>query len=283
MSFFWDNLFSPNASESLGLWASGSINDLFYMNNNFTTSIFDNNIVHSLLWFISILANLLFVTGIGFAFFEMGVNAHEGNGTHISDVFLNIFKGLLASTCLTTLPVLLLKFTNDICYLICEAFTQQATIEFYYNTISGDTANYFSGWFSAFFFIAAFICVFKVFLGNLKRGGILLTLMFIGSIHIFSVPRGYVDSFFGWCKQVIGLCVTSFMSNILITLGALIYSTNQGADVGDLILSIGVMLSASEVPRIAQQFGLDTSMRANVSQAIFATSGITSIVRSFAH
>lgn len=72
------------------------------------------------------------------------------------------------------------------------------------------------------------------------------------------------------------------MTNILITLGAVVYSTNQGADAGDLILSAGVMLSASEVPRIAQQFGLDTSMRTNVSQAIFATSGITSIVRSFA-
>lgn len=279
---FWDIIFSSNSAEAVGIGVSSWVNELIDMNNNFTTSLFDNNIVNSFLWFVSTLAGLLFVMGIGFAVFEMGVNSHEGKGSSVQDLFLNIVKGLMATACLTSLPVLLLKFTNHICNMICEAFTLNATIEFIYNSSQGGTANFFSGWLMPFFYIIVFICVFKVFLGNLKRAGILITLMFLGSIHIFSIPRGYVDAFFSWCKQVIGLCITSFMTNILITLGAVVYSTNQGADAGDLILSAGVMLSASEVPRIAQQFGLDTSMRTNVSQAIFATSGITSIVRSFA-
>lgn len=131
--------------------------------------------------------------------------------------------------------------------------------------------------------IIAFICVIKVFLANIKRGGILIIQMFVGALHLFSIPRGYLDSFSGWCKQVIGICATSFISNILIVLGAVVYCTQDGADVWDLILAAGVMLAAAEAPRILQQFGLDTSVKANVSQAIFATSGITSIIRSFAH
>ena len=279
---FWDFLFS-NPSEGLGITASKWITDLFNYNNNFTTSIFSNSMVNSLLWFISSLGIMFYIMGIAFAIFEFGVNSQEGRGNSVPDLFLNIIKGLLASCCITTLPVLLLKFTNDICNMICKAFTINATIKFVYNFNSGDTTNFFSGFGWPIFFIIMFICVLRVFLANIKRGGILVTLMFIGSIHMFSVPRGYMDSFSSWCKQVIGICITSFMSNILIVLGAVVYSTNAGADFGDLILAAGIMLAAAEVPRIAQQFGLDTSMRTNATQAIFAASGVTSIVRSFAH
>lgn len=280
---FWDIFFSNNSAETIGINMSKWLTDLFNYNNNFTTSLFNNSMVNSLLWFISSLGILFFIMGIAFAIFEFGVNTQEGRGNSVPDLFLNIVKGLLASSCFTTLPVLLLRFTNDICNMVCKSFTNNATIEFIYNSQSGNTANFFSGFGYPIFLIIVFICMFKVFLANIKRGGILVTLMFIGSIHMFSVPRGYMDSFSGWCKQIIGICITSFMSNILVVLGAVVYSTNGGADFGDLILAVGAMLAASEVPRIAQQFGLDTNMRTNVTQAIFAASGVTSIVRSFAH
>jgi hypothetical protein len=53
--------------------------------------------------------------------------------------------------------------------------------------------------------------VIKVFFANLKRGGIMLIQIAVGSLFMFSVPRGYVDGFLGWCKQVIGLCLTAFL------------------------------------------------------------------------
>lgn len=277
------NVDGSNEAELLGIGMAQWITSLINMNNDFTVSIFNNSMVNSLLWFISGIADLFFITGIAFAFFEFGINKHEGKDFSVKSLILNIFTGLIATICLTTLPVLLLKFTNYICNLICRAFTNNAMIEFVYNSAAGESGNAFSGWGTSILYIVVFVCVMKVFLANLKRGGILITLMFIGSIHVFSVPRGYLDAFSSWCKQVIGVCITSFMSNVLIVLGAVVYSTNSGADIGDLILSAGVMLAAAEVPRIAQQFGLDTSMKTNVSQAIYAASGITSIVRSFTH
>ena len=52
--------------------------------------------------------------------------------------------------------------------------------------------------------------VIKVFFANLKRGGILLIQIAVGSLYTFSVPRGYIDGFTQWCKQILGLCLTTF-------------------------------------------------------------------------
>lgn len=267
---------------SIGLasWSTDIINQ----NNNYTTSLFDNSMVTNFLFFIESFAGLLLVSGIAFAVFDFAVSVGEGERVSPINLLLNLFKGLLASLLITTLPVSLLIFTNHICNLICQAFTNDSAINFIVQFNSSDSsANFFSGWGFAIFMIIAFICVIKVFLANIKRGGILIIQMFVGALHLFSIPRGYLDSFSGWCKQDIGICATSFISNILIVLGAVVYCTQDGADVWDLILAAGVMLAAAEAPRILQQFGLDTSVKANVSQAIFATSGITSIIRSFAH
>ncbi|WP_449077449.1 conjugal transfer protein TrbL family protein [Ruminococcus sp.] len=267
-------------SVGLASWTTDIINQ----NNNYTTSLFENSMVTNFLFFIESFAGLLLVSGIAFAVFDFAVSVGEGERVSPINLLLNLFKGLLASLLITTLPVSLLIFTNHICNLICQAFTNDSAINFIVQFNSSDSsANFFSGWGFAIFMIIAFICVIKVFLANIKRGGILIIQMFVGALHLFSIPRGYLDSFSGWCKQVIGICATSFISNILIVLGAVVYCTQDGADVWDLILAAGVMLAAAEAPRILQQFGLDTSVKANVSQAIFATSGITSIIRSFAH
>lgn len=54
------------------------------------------------------------------------------------------------------------------------------------------------------------ICGHKGVFANLKRGGILLIQISVGSLYLFSVPRGYTDGFISWCKQVVGLCLTAF-------------------------------------------------------------------------
>ena len=80
------------------------------------------------------------------------------------------------------------------------------------------------------------------------------------------------------CKQI-GLCIT-LLCKRTVNLGIIVY-VNSNMYVFDLILGAGVMLSATEVPRILQQFGLDTSMKANVSQAIYGASGIMNIASVF--
>jgi hypothetical protein len=104
--------------------------------------------------------------------------------------------------------------------------------------------------------------VIKVFFANLKRGGILLIQIAVGSLYMFSVPRGYIDGFMQWCKQIIGLCLTTFLQATILAAGLMVLRTNA-------LLGLGLMLSAGEVPRIAGAFGLDTSTRANVMSAVY--------------
>ena len=107
------------------------------------------------------------------------------------------------------------------------------------------------------------VCRDKSVFGNLKRGGILLIQIAVGSLYMFSVPRGYIDGFTQWCKQVIGICLTAFLQSTMLTAGLMIFKDHP-------LLGLGVMLSSTEVPRIAGQFGLDTSTKANLMSGVYA-------------
>jgi len=46
------------------------------------------------------------------------------------------------------------------------------------------------------------------------------------------------------------------------------------------VMGIGLILAASEIPRIAGQFGLDTSTRGNIMSAVYAAQSAVSITRT---
>lgn len=48
----------------------------------------------------------------------------------------------------------------------------------------------------------------------------------------------------------------------------------------NMLLGLGIMLAAGEVPRIAQQFGLDSSVRVNMSSVIYSTSSAVNLTRN---
>lgn len=123
--------------------------------------------------------------------------------------------------------------------------------------------------------IAFAYCVVKVFFSNIKRGGILLIQMAVGALYMFSVPRGYTDGFNQWMKQVIAICLTAFMQTTLLFLGLLTFP-------GNMLLGLGVMLASNEVPRISQQFGLDSSVRVNMMSVVHATTTAVNLTRSVA-
>ena len=120
--------------------------------------------------------------------------------------------------------------------------------------------------------IAFAYCVVKIFFANIKRGGILLTQIAVGSLYMFSVPRGYTDGFTSWCKQIVALCLTAFLQTTLLFLGLLTFSQN-------MLLGLGIMLAANEVPRIAQNFGLDTSAHVQFMSIVHATNTAVNLAR----
>ena len=85
--------------------------------------------------------------------------------------------------------------------------------------------------------------------------------------------RGYSDGFIQWCKQVAGLCLTAFLQSVILIAGLGVMRSN-------VLMGIGLILAASEIPRIAGQFGLDTSTRGNIMSAVYAAQSAVSITRT---
>lgn len=95
----------------------------------------------------------------------------------------------------------------------------------------------------------------------------------VGSLYMFSVPRGYIDGFIQWCKQVIGICITAFLQSTILTAGLMVFKDHP-------LLGLGLMLSSTEVPRIAGQFGLDTSTKTNIMSSVYAAQTAINMTRT---
>ena len=81
------------------------------------------------------------------------------------------------------------------------------------------------------------------------------------------------EDFLEEAKQIAALCLTAFMQTTLLFLGLLTFS-------GNMLLGLGIMLAANEVPRIAQQFGLDSSVRVNMMSVVHATTTAINLTRA---
>lgn len=234
--------------------------------------------VKGILNFFTLLGWALYVTGMVVSVFEAGIDYQSGRG-NLKDTAMGALKGFLAASLFTIVPVRLFKLTitlqttiaADITHLgsgtwvelikgILDPFTSAATVadlKAELGTFGGRAPDVFY----IFFLIMILYAFIKVFFASIKRGGILLIQMAVGSLYMFSIPRGYTDSFYNWCKQVAGICLTSFLQVTVLTAGCLILKAHP-------LLGWGLMLSATEVPRIAGHFGLDTTMRTNMIGAV---------------
>ena len=239
----------------------GAVADLFEFINKSTSNIFALSWVQSFIALFHSLAWMLFVCGLIVAVFDTAI-AYESGQANIKNTCLNVLKGFMAVSLFTKVPVEMYKF----CITLQITFSGDLIGSFIGATRGdlGTTAEVvlknmggYSGLLGLLTMIALAYCVVKLFFANIKRGGILLCQIAVGSLYMFSLPRGFSDGFNGWCKQIFALCLTAFLQTSLMFLGLLTWQTN-------MLLGLGIMLAANEVPRIAQQFGLDTSVRVNM-------------------
>lgn len=242
-----------------------------------------NDAVQAYLTFLQIFASILFVAGIVMAISEWAINANEGKADSIMSTFKYIFLGLFVTLGFTTIPILLMQFTawcttqmisngcasmGDLVDNLIDNCTSGAT------DIGGTILWYI-------FMIIFIVSIIKIFLSNIKRGGVLLVQLIACPFHCFSIPRGHVDAFFSWCKQVLALYLTTFAQNFLMALGLMILGSSSGITTVNMCSCIGVLLAAVEAPQWLQMFGLDTSVKASPTQAIYAASGATNIIGTF--
>lgn len=239
----------------------GAIAEFFAMINSMGSDIFDLAWVSAFTSLFSMLGWALFAAGLVVAVFDTAIEYQTGRA-NIQSTCLNVLKGFVAVSLFTKVPVELYKF----CITLQTTFSGDLIGSFVGANRSdlGATAEIvlkgmggYSGLLGLLTIIMLAYCVVKLFFANIKRGGILLCQIAVGSLYMFSIPRGFSDGFNGWCKQIFALCLTAFLQTSLMFLGLLTWQTN-------MLLGLGIMLAANEVPRIAQQFGLDTSVRVNM-------------------
>ena len=262
----------------------GAVADFFTLMGNMGADIFELDWVQATIKLFTMFGWSLFVAGLVVAVFDVAIEYQHGRAD-IKTTSINILKGFFACSLIGVLPVELYKF----CITLQNTFAHDLTAMFAGGqslNLSGQSTSVLVGSFAVsgnvtirLFNILALIafayCVVKIFFQNIKRGGILLVQMAVGSLYMFSVPRGYTDGFYQWCKQVIALCLTAFMQTTLLFLGLLTFPDN-------MLLGLGIMLAANEVPRIAQQFGLDSSVRVNMMSVVHATTTAVNLTRSLA-
>ncbi len=269
----------------------GFLGDFFMQMGNMGAELFEMTWVQSIVLFFSYLAWALYGIGLVVACFECGIEYQSGRGS-IKDTALNAIKGFMAVGLFTTVPVELYKlsvslqgnFTAGITGLGTDFSTVASNIITSLQDAGGleqaMTSNVFGGLTAItspimmiFILILMGYAVIKVFFANLKRGGILLIQIAVGSLYMFSVPRGYIDGFVSWCKQVIGLCLTAFLQATVLIAGLMVVKDHA-------LLGLGLMLAAGEIPRIAGQFGLDTSTKANLMGTVYAAQTAINMTRT---
>ena len=268
----------------------GFLGNFFAEMGNMGVELFEMSWVQSIVLFFSYLAWALYGTGLVVACFECGIEYSSGRG-NIRETALNAIKGFMAVSLFTVVPVRLYELSvtlqgqlttgitgygasiGDVASDIMQEFS---AVESLTDLTSGPFLGFgsiTSGIMILFCIILMAYAIIKVFFDNLKRGGILLIQIAVGSLYMFSVPRGYTDGFIQWCKQIIGLCLSAFLQATILIAGLMVFKDHA-------LLGLGLMLSAGEIPRIAGAFGLDTTTRANIMSAVYTAQAAVNTTRT---
>lgn len=291
--FIWDFVSATILDEILD-WLYGQLvgflGNFFAEMGSMGAELFDMNWAQSIVLFFSYLAWALYGTGLVVACFECGIEYSSGRG-NLKDVALNTIKGFMAVNLFNVVPVRLYRLAislqsqltagltgygtsiGEVANSILQDFADAETVaELVDKPMSGFNAVT-SSLMVIFCIILMAYAVIKVFFANLKRGGILLIQIAVGSLYMFSIPRGYTDGFTQWSKQIIGLCLTAFLQSTILVAGLMVFKDNA-------LLGLGLMLSAGEIPRIAGAFGLDTSTKANLMSAVYTAQAAVNTTRT---
>ncbi len=257
----------------------GFLSEFFAMMNGMGAELFDLPWVEALVLFFSRLGWMLYAVGLVVAVFECAIEYQSGRGS-IKDCALNAVKGFLAVSLFSTVPIALYREVVSLEGSLSGAIAGMGYRDGYQNlaeaaqgTIENLQPLALTAVVGVFCLILLGYAVFKVFFSNLKRGGILLILIAVGSLYMFGVPRGYSDGFTGWCKQVVGLCLTTFLQSSILIAGLMVFREQ-------LLLGLGLMLSAGEIPRLAGHFGMETGTRVNLMGSFYAAQHAITLSRA---
>ena len=236
--------------------------------------VFSMPYVEAIIMFFTKFGWALYVVGLVVAVFEFAVEYQKGR-VNVRDYFINFIKGFFAVSLFSVIPVSLYMLSARLQAVLAGDITGLSITDGWDRNFFITIFDYFNGGesffsmapanvlYNTFMLIAFAYCILKVLFGNLKRAGIIVIQIAVGSMYMFSVPRGMMDGFRQWCKQVIAICLTTFLQNLILVAGLMVFRENAW-------FGLGMLLCSAEVPRICGQFGMDTSTKVNVMGGVYA-------------
>ena len=182
----------------------GFLGNFFAIMGNMGVELFELSWVQSVVTFFSQLGWALFAVSMVVSCFECAIEYSTGRG-NIQQTAVNILKGFMAVSLFSTVPVRLYelsvnlqgKFSAEITGLgtsiadvgkqIIEDFAAVTSLSDMTGAPDFILSMLTSPIMLIFCIIAMGYAVIKVFFSNLKRGGILLIQIAVGSLYMFSV------------------------------------------------------------------------------------------------
>ena len=247
-------------------WILNSLTFVFNGINNVGADLFELNWVKSALNFFQIFGLALYISGLAVALYNIATD-YSSYGSfnfkrHAAPVFLGYLYVLLFSKIPPALYIFSCSIQNVFTKDLFKTLTHhdlglgEATDQALAKMKEVFIENSFVGLIYIVFILYALI---KVFFATIKRSGVLFTMIGVGSLYCFSVSHAGLDGFLRWGKQIAALCLTAFLQTTLMTLGLYTLSVN-------LVVGLGLMMSAAEVDKVAGQFGLDVSAKDSLNK-----------------
>lgn len=238
--------------------------------------IFELDWVQKTILLFFLFGGAMFIVGTILSIFDFAVEYQNGRASARTTA-INILKGFFASSLFCVVPVELYRFSltlqgalmGDLSVIYAEMQSWSNNTIFDFAGFSGGTGNLLT----FIEIICGIIAIIKIFFASIKRGGILFIQIAIGSLYMISIPRGYTDGFYQWVKQIVAICLTSFLQTVMLFLGVITIRQN-------VLWGIGILIAAAEVPRIAQHFGLDSSVRIQMQSVLYSTNMAMNMIRN---
>lgn len=276
----------PSIWENFLLWlyerVFGAVGNLFSSIGGMGADLFNLAWVQAFLRLFRYVGWTLFLAGLVVAVFDTAVEYQSMRRIDAKHQVLPVLYGFLAVQLFTVVPVRLYVFCGQLQGTFVHELAGLFGSEVSAGSV-GEAAGTALGSMemtgnltNLFFLLALAWCVLKVLFANIARAGILLCQVAVGSLHLFALPKGDSEGFVLWMKQVIGLCLTAFLQITVLYLGLLTWQVSA-------LSGLGLLIAATEVPRVAQQFGMETGMRASMRTMMQSTISFVRMTGILAH
>lgn len=237
--------------------------------------IFKQDAVQSLLDFFKLLGWIILAVGILFGIANYCIERIEGDVTPLDELFMNIFKGIIAVEFVQQGAIFIFNLADTITTSIKDIVSiNDKTIAKIIDALSGVLVAYSILWGIILGVIFLFMWLFVLFQA-LKRSGMYLMQIMVGYLYVFGMPSGNTEGILDWSRQTVALAVTNILqiSSLIIALNLMISE--------QFFPSLVVLFAATAADKIAGRFGMSAGTRQAVGSAVRAVSSVGQVVNTF--